>query len=102
MMFSMGTYAQTPNILFLNFQAACSETSYIVNELKNTHKERPIAVAQTKEKYLVIFWKSLTTNDFSVTISAEGKNTSCILLEGSDFELVDERGKRLGQPTQLR
>ena len=101
-MFSMVTYAQTPRVVYINMQVACSDTTHIVEELQKTHNERPVAVAQTREKYLVIFWKSLTSNDFSVTISAEGKNTSCILLEGNDYELVDEKGKRLGQPTGLR
>ena len=103
MMFSTSLYAQTPpKVAYFRYEVACTETSSLVDELKNTHKERPIAVAQTKEKYLVIFWKGLTTNDFSITISAEGKNVSCLLVEGIDFELVDEKGKRLGQPTGLR
>ena len=99
MMFSLGTYAQqtTPKpeipLTIVNHKVTCGDTTQIVNEIKKTFKEVPIGVGTYTDKFLLIIWKGLTNGNYTITLSNEQTNLSCIVLEGSDLKILDEKEK---------
>lgn len=67
--------------------------------LKEEYKEEPVAVGTTNENLLFVLWAS-REGGFTITISAEGKNVSCLLLEGKELNILNKELK-LGKPTRL-
>jgi hypothetical protein len=82
------------------FTAVCGETSYIVKEFKDEFKEVPFAIGKSVNDYLVIFWKSLINENFSVTISSD-KNMTCLVVAGEKFKFLQEQGPNSAKPTRL-
>lgn len=81
------------------YEVVCGRTDQIYKNLKEEHKEEPVVVGTSSDNFLFVLWAS-ETGGFSITISAEGRNVSCLLLEGKELNILNKEF-RLGKPTRL-
>lgn len=99
MMFLMGSpTAQT--ITKFSYEVACMETSYLFKGLKEEHKEVPFATGSVQDKVIVIFWQS-PSGGFTITVSTETPARSCVLVDGNNLKIIDNKEKISAQPTGL-
>lgn len=93
------TTPPTAPVTKLSYEVACTRTDFLYKGLKEEYKEEPVAVGTTNENLLFVLWAS-REGGFSITISAEGRNVSCLLLEGKELNILNKELK-LGKPTRL-
>ena len=93
------TTPQTAPVTKLSYEVACTRTDFLHKGLKEEYKEEPVAVGTTNENLLFVLWAS-KDGGFSITISAEGRNVSCLLLEGKELNIL-RKEINLGKPTRL-
>lgn len=75
----------------LSYEVQCIETSVLLNGLMNRVKERPIAFGVSSDKVIVMLWRGLTNDDFTITITSESKTSSCILVEGKGLKIIGDK-----------
>ncbi len=85
----------------MRYEVACSDTTTVIKELKETFEEQPYVIGQVQPHgVLLIVWKGTKSDNFTITVTSEARNITCSLVEGSDLQLVNEKDKN-AKPTGL-
>lgn len=66
--------------------------------LREEYKEKPFAIGLTSDSFVVMMWSSSEGN-FSITITSEARNISCLVVDGKSLKILNE--VKRGQPTRL-
>lgn len=92
-MFSLQAMA-TEDLTFIEVtnKMLCTDSASLIKSLQDTHKEYPHVVGVEMNGMLVIVWKHIQTNDFTVTVSSQKGDATCIVLAGQKLRIVNERG----------
>ena len=93
------TTPPTAPVAKMSYEVACTRTDFLFKGLKEEYNEKPLVVGVTNDNLHFVLWAS-ETGGFTVTISAEGKNVSCLLVEGKEMNILNKEF-RLGKPTRL-
>lgn len=99
MIFLMGS-ATAQTITKFSYEVACTETDFLFKGLKQEHKEVPFATGSVQNKVIVVFWKS-PSGGFTVTVSTETPSRSCVLLDGDNLKIIDDKEKISAKSTGL-
>jgi hypothetical protein len=78
---------------------ACFPTKFIFNDLMEKYGEEPFALgkglirsSQTQQFYngSMMLWRNTSSNSWTLTITPDGDtDTSCYVISGSDFTVID-------------
>lgn len=99
MMFWMGSVTAQTMTKF-SYEVTCTETAYMFKGLKEEFNESPFATATVQDNIFLVFWKS-PAGGVTVTISSEQSKRSCVLVDGENFKLFDNKGNNSANPTRL-
>ena len=87
---SLNSFAQGLPFSQTNVTVSCTTTQAVFDVLKKEFKESPVAVGKV-DNLIVIIWKNLTTDAFTVTITSDEKNTNCSVLEGQELKILQNK-----------
>lgn len=93
------TMQQTPQVTKAAYEVLCTTTEFLFKSLKEEYKEQPVAVGTTNDNLNIVLWAS-ETGGFTITISREGRNVSCLLVEGNQLNILI-KDLKYGKPTGL-